>query len=276
MMIYLNGHYVDIQEARISPLDRGFLFGDSVYEVIPVYNNELFTATEHLERLGNSLNALNILPPLDYDEWIKIFKKLLSYPHNGDRMIYVQVTRGAYPDRTHASPKEITPTVMVAALAVTKKDVSQGIKAITIKDKRWANCNIKATTLLANTLAKDAAQRAGAQDAIFIRDGFALEATASNLFMVKNNVVITTPLSANILPGITRAQVIALLNKNHIAVEERMIIAEELKQADEIWLTGSILEIAPVVLLDDKKVGQGKTGEMYQYAIQLYENHKHA
>ncbi len=268
--IYLNGNYLDIQDAKISPLDRGFLFGDSVYEVIPVYNNTLFTAKEHIDRLTHSLNALNIAQPLSHNEWINIFEKLLSFPHDGDRMIYVQVTRGAYPDRTHASPQKITPTIFAAALPVTKKDVSQGIIAITVTDERWAKCRIKATTLLANTLAKDAAQRAHAQDAIFIRDGYALEGTASNLFIVRANTVITAPLSANILPGITRAHVINLLQEQNIPVEERLITETELKNADEVWLTGSVSEIVPVVVLDNQKIGTGEPGEIFKQAINLY------
>ena len=126
MIIYLNGKYLDINEASISPLDRGFLFGDSVYEVIPVYNNQLFTAKEHLDRLTQSLTALNITQPMTHDAWIDIFITLLSYPHNGDRMIYLQVTRGAYANRGHASPRDVNPTVFVAALPVTKKDLSKG------------------------------------------------------------------------------------------------------------------------------------------------------
>lgn len=269
-IVYLNGDYVDIQEARISPLDRGFLFGDSVYEVIPVYNNKLFTAKEHLDRLSNSLKEINIPQVLTHEEWIAIFNRLLAYPHAGDRMIYLQITRGAYADRAHASPQDIVPTIFVAALPIIKKDVSHGIPAITIKDERWANCHIKATTLLANTLAKDNAQQAQTHDAIFIRDGFALEGTASNLFMVKNNIVYTPPLSANILPGITRQLVIKLLRENHIALEEKMITLDELKHADEIWLTGSVLEVAPVVSLDHVHVGNGNVGSMYQLAKKLY------
>jgi D-alanine transaminase len=271
-IVYLNGNYVDIQEARISPLDRGFLFGDSVYEVIPVYDNKLFTEKEHLDRLTASLGALHVSQPMSHDAWISIFNHLLSYPHPGDRMIYVQVTRGAYPDRAHASPAQIIPTVFVAALPVTRKDVSQGISAITVQDQRWNMCRIKATTLLANTLAKDAAQQAQTQDAIFIRDGFALEGTASNVFIVKNNHVITPPLSANILPGITRHLVIELLRKNTISVEEKMITLDELNRADEIWLTGSVLEIAPVILLDKHQVGDGKVGAIYPQVIQWYRN----
>lgn len=275
-IVYLNGNYIDINEARISPLDRGFLFGDSIYEVVPVYNNKPFTAKEHLDRLTNSLAAIHISQPMNHDAWIAIFEKLLSYPHHGDRMIYLQVTRGTYPDRAHASPKDITPTVFVAALPVTKKDVSKGISAITVNDERWNMCRIKATTLLPNVLAKDEAQQKNTHDAIFIRDGFALEGTASNVFIVKNNCVITAPLSANILPGVTRAVVIKLLSENNRIVEEKMITLEELKQADEIWLTGSVLEIAPVVMLDNVAVGNGQVGVMYQKIARLYEENKHA
>lgn len=269
-IVYLNGHYIDIKEAKISPLDRGFLFADSVYEVIPVYHNRLFTAKEHLNRLSESLKAVNMQQPLSHDEWITIFNQLLSYPCDSDRMIYLQVTRGAYAHRAHASPKAIQATVFVAALPVTVKDHSQGLSAITVKDERWANCRIKATTLLANVLAKDKAQENEAQDAIFIRDGFALEGTASNLFIVKNKIVFTPPLSANILPGITRSLVIDLLKKSGFSIEEKMISENELMQADEIWLTGSVLEIAPIIKLNEKIIGQGKAGEIYQKIMSLY------
>lgn len=272
MIVYLNGHYVDIHDAVISPFDRGFLFGDSVYEVIPVYQGQLFAAKEHLDRLTHSLAAINIPQPLDHVEWVNIFNQLLSHPHEGDRMIYVQVTRGAYAERLHASPKTIVPTIFVAALPVIKKDVSQGIRAITVNDIRWNLCRIKATTLLANVLAKDAAQRLDTQDAIFIREGFALEGTASNLFVVKNNHVLTPPLSANILPGITRQLVIELLNQHNIMVTERMIAATELVDADEIWLTGSVSEIVPVIMLDQRPVNDGKVGILYKKAAEWYKN----
>lgn len=271
-IVYLNGHYLPLEEARISPLDRGFLFGDSVYEVIPVRNHQPVTAFEHVMRLNHSLAAINLPPPLSDAAWGEIFETLLARPFAGDRMLYVHVTRGSYAERRHASPspEQVVPTVFVAALPVLPKDITAGIQVITVKDDRWAHCRIKATTLLPNVLAKDAAQQQQATDAIFMRDGFALEATASNLFIVKEGVVMTPPLSANILPGVTRALVITLLQRHQITVIETMITLAALQQADEIWLTGSISEITAVVRVDNVVVGGGRVGPLYQQALAWY------
>ncbi len=269
-LAYLNGDYVDLHKAKISVLDRGFLFGDSVYEVIPVYNHRTFAAQQHLERLKNSLASIFIDMPLDDEQWMEIFHRVLTASPLTEKMLYVQVTRGAYPSRGHAIPDDVTPTVLITALPTVRKIVLEGMNAITVKDQRWANCRIKATTLLPNVLAKDAAQRVSNHDAIFVKDGYALEGTASNLFMVKNNKVLTTPLSANILPGITRRIVIDLLKTHHIDVEEKMITLEELKKADEIWLTGSVQEIVPIVLLDHCAVADGLVGPLWKRVTRLY------
>jgi D-alanine transaminase len=269
-MVYLNGEYLDLQKAKISVLDRGFLFGDSVYEVIPVYNHRPFAAKQHLDRLTKSLTAIHMDSPLDHDSWIEIFDRVLASSALTDKMLYIQVTRGAYASRGHAIPDDVTPTVLVAALPTTRRYVLEGVNVITVKDQRWANCRIKATTLLPNVLAKDAAQRVSTHDAIFVKDGFALEGTASNLFMVKGNTVFTAPLSANILPGITRSIVIDILKTHHIAIEEKMITLDELKKADEIWLTGSVQEIVPVVLLDHCAVADGIVGPMWKRITRLY------
>lgn len=269
-LTYLNGEYIDLHKAKISVLDRGFLFGDSVYEVIPVYNHRPFAAQQHLDRLKNSLAAIRIDMPLDHESWMEIFDRVLAASPLNEKMLYIQISRGAYPSRGHAFPEEVTPTVLVTALPTSRKVVLEGIHVITVKDQRWANCRIKATTLLPNVLAKDAAQQVSNQDAIFVKDGYALEGTASNLFIVKNNKVLTTPLSANILPGITRGIVMDLLRSHRIDVEERMISVEELKQADEIWLTGSVQEIVPVVLLDHCLVADGLVGPIWKRITRLY------
>lgn len=270
-IVYLNGDYLDLQDAKISPLDRGFLFGDSVYEVVPVYNNKPFAAKEHLDRLTNSLSALHMTQPMNEQQWMDIFTYILSCSSFDEKMIYIQVTRGTYPNRSHAIPDDLSPTVFVAALPITRNSIiKEGISAITVKDQRWANCRIKATTLLPNVLAKDAAEQQSTQDAIFIRDGYALEGTASNLFIVKNNKVFTTPLSANILPGITRKIVIDLLKSHHVDIEEKMITLDDLKKADEVWLTGSVLEIAPVILVDHCAIGHGEVGPVYKRIARLY------
>lgn len=272
-LAYLNGDYVDLHKAKISVLDRGFLFGDSVYEVIPVYNHRPFAAKQHLDRLEKSLAAIKMDMPLDHDTCIEIFDRILAASALSDKMLYVQITRGAYPSRGHAIPEDVTPTVLITALPTARKFVLEGVHAITVKDQRWANCRIKATTLLPNVLAKDAAQQVSNHDAIFVKDGYALEGTASNLFMVKNNKVFTTPLSANILPGVTRRIVIDILRAHHIDVEEKMITLDELKKADEIWLTGSVQEIVPVVLLDHCAVAEGLVGPVWKRITRLYADH---
>ncbi|HDK37739.1 MAG TPA: D-amino acid aminotransferase, partial [Thiolapillus brandeum] len=212
-LIYFNGKFIPQEEACVSVMDRGFLFGDGVYEVIPAYAGLPFRLNEHLQRLNASLEAIRMAPPLSHDQWHDILTKLLEQRGSTDQQIYLQITRGAYGKRLHAIPEQVTPTILAFATALTQRDpelVKQGMNVITMDDIRWERCNIKAITLLANILSQQQARDEGAQEAILVRDGMANEGTASNLFIVKNDLIITPPKSQHLLPGITRDLVLEL------------------------------------------------------------------
>lgn len=276
--VYLNGSYLPLDQAQISVLDRGFLFGDSVYEVIPIYGGRAFRLTEHLQRLDNSLNAIRISSPHSHQQWSEIIDRLLleSDP-DSDYGVYLQVSRGAGAKRDHLFPANINPTVFVMANPIPEPDLQkqhQGIAAITYADVRWHLCNIKSTSLLANVLLKQQAHEQAADEAILIRDGEAMEGSASNLFVINNGQIKTPAKSNHLLPGITRDLVVELANENQIPLAEAAIFEEELQVADEIWMTSSTKEIMPVTQLNGKAVADGKPGPLWKQMINLYQDCK--
>ncbi len=275
--VYLNGEYLPIDQAKISVLDRGFLFGDGVYEVIPAYGGHLLRLGQHLQRLQNSLDGIRLKNPLSTEQWTDILLHLLNENPAQDQSVYLQVSRGPAPVRDHAFPVQPEPTVFIMvnelkSVAVAK--LEQGVTAITLDDIRWRACNIKATALLANTMLRQQANDEGAAEAILIRDGFATEGAASNLFVVLNNTLITPPTGPLLLPGITRDLVLELARTNDIACEEREVTEAELKSADEIWLTSSTKEILPVIALDGKPVANGQSGPIWRAMIDIYQAYK--
>jgi len=271
--LYLNGKFVTLENACISVMDRGFLFGDGVYEVIPAYGGHPFRLQEHLTRLENSLRAIRMTPPLKHDEWHAILETLLSQLAGQDQQIYLQVTRGAYQKRLHAIPENVKPTVLAITSALAERDpriATDGVSAITIEDIRWHQCDIKAITLLANILGQQQAQDQEADHAILIRDGKAMEGASSNLFMVKEGLIITPPNGHDLLPGITRDLVMELAQNAGLAHAEATIEAHDLETADEIWLTSSTREVMPVTRLNGNPVGGGIPGPVWQQINQLY------
>jgi len=275
--VYLNGAYVPVEEATISVMDRGFLFGDGVYEVIPVFGNKLLRAEGHLERLHNSLGRISLQNPHSNDEWMNLFTSLLEKNAGEDRAIYVQISRGAYPGRDLGIKTEYPPTIFAMVLHVTPPDidvVSAGIAVVTVDDFRWGACDIKSTSLVANVMLKQQAADAGVDDAILIKNSMLSEGTASNVFIVKGGVLITPPTGHKLLSGITRDLVIEIAKNNAILVEEREIKEAELLDADEIWMTSSTREIAPVIRLNGELVGSGKAGEVWKRVVDLYYENK--
>ncbi len=273
-IVYLNGRFLPLQEARISVLDRGFLFGDSVYEVIPAYGGRLFRLDEHLSRLESSLDQVRIEPPLRHQQWASILNRLLM-TDDSDRSVYLQVTRGVAEKRDHAMPVHPTPTVFAMSSKLeTPYDVHVGVRAITLDDTRWTLCQIKATTLLANILQRQQALDRNCAEAILIRDGMVTEGAASNVFAVIDGVLVTPPKSHDLLPGITRDLVLELAQANAIEAREETISAETLSAADEIWLTSSTREILPVVELDGKSVGDGVPGPIWRRMHGIYQAYK--
>jgi len=276
LLAYLNGKYLPRSEACLPIMDRGLLFGDSVYEVIPAYGGQPFRIAHHLDRLTRSLAALRMPPPLDYQAWHEVICRLTQQLPKQDQSVYLQVTRGAHPIRRLPIPKDCQPNVFAFTSLKPSHDdaeLARGISAVTLQDLRWHQCNIKATTLLANVLARAQADEAGADEAIFIRDEEATEGTASNLFIVSGGLLITPPVSEELLPGVTRDVVLELAEKAGIPFAEARISRETLAQADEVWLTSSTREVGAVVRLDDQPVGNGKPGPHWHQMHGLFQDY---
>ena len=276
-IVFLNGEYLPIEQATVSVLDRGFLFGDGIYEVIPVFGNNPLRVDEHLQRLQNSLSRISLGNPFDDESWKKVFAQLLDKNPGDDRAIYLQITRGKYPVRDLKIQPEDRPTIFMMVLQVGAVDVAtleKGIETVTIDDFRWHACDIKSISLVANVMLREQATQAGVVDAILVKNGFVTEGTASNFFMVKDGVLITPPTSQHLLPGITRDLVLELAENNGIECEIRQIAESELAMADEIWLTSSTREIAPVIKLNETKVGDAKAGPMWKKMIAIYQQYK--
>jgi D-alanine transaminase len=276
---YLNGTFQPLSETQVSVMDRGFLFGDGVYEVIPVYGGRLFRLTHHLTRLQNSLDAVRIANPLSADAWGAMLNDLVGRNNGGDQAVYLQVTRGVAPRRDHAFPENTSPTLfaMSTPLAVSVDiDSVTGTTAITLPDIRWKHCNIKAITLLPNVLLRQQAIDSHGAEAILLKDGFAMEGAASNIFIARNGLLITPPNGPALLPGITRDLIIELAATHGIPFREADISEEQLFSADEIWLTSSTREISPVIRLDDNIISGGAPGSLWRRMISLYQNYKTA
>jgi D-alanine transaminase len=276
---YLNGVFLPLDQAHVSVMDRGFLFGDGVYEVIPVYGGKLFRLAHHLRRLHNSLDAVRIGNPLAGKDWESMLAELVARNEGRDQTVYLQVTRGVAPRRDHAFPVDSRPTVFAMSTAcLVSRDIDNepGVTAITLSDIRWQHCDIKAITLLPNVLLRQQAIDANTAEAILIKDGYAIEGAASNIFIVRKGALKTPPNSAALLPGVTRDLILELAGANGIPFQQANITVEELAGADEIWLTSSTREISPVIRLDDRPVGSGIPGPVWNRMIRLYQDYKEA
>ncbi len=273
MIVYLNGEFMPLEEARVPVLDRGFIFGDGVYEVIPVYAGRLFRVQEHLQRLDNSLKSIKLKNPLIRQEWIEILETLIAHNKGSDQAVYLQITRGPA-KRDHNFPDHIRPTIFIMSEAVKTQPPSVGVKAITCTDTRWQQCHIKSIALLANVLLRREAVEAGAAEALLIRDGYMMEGAASNVFIVVNGLTITPPKSQFILPGITRDLILEAMQLAQLPCQEADISEARLRSADEIWITSSTREIVPVINLDGKPVGKGQPGPIWSQVWKIYQNYK--
>ena len=273
--VYLNGEYLPLDEANINVLDRGFTFGDGVYEVIPVFNRTVFRQQQHIQRLRNSLEAIYMKDPLTSQEWADIFSTLIESVGTLDQSIYLQITRGIS-ERDHDISLADAPTVFVMSRELQKKNYEQGISAITHEDIRWSYCDIKAITLLPSVILRHRARQMDAREAILIRDDHVTEGAASNVFVIKDDTVYTTPKDNQVLPGVTRDLVLELLEDGGINYQETSIARALLFAADEIWITSSTWEIVPVTRIDDEPVGEGVPGAMWNRTMQLYQQYKRA
>jgi len=273
MIVYFNGQFLPKKDISISPDDRGFLFADGIYEVIRSYQGQLFQCQAHIRRLESGATALHF-NRTDFNEFSHIAKELIEINQltQKEATIYIQVTRGTAP-RSHQFPSIETPLTIYAEVKVFVPKTSQinnGIKAILVPDYRWSMCNVKSTALIVNTMAHQQAIDAGAQEAIFVRNGFLTEGAHTNVLLIKNNSVITPPKTNYILGGITREVVLNCCYQHSISVEERSINEKELYDADELMLSGTTVEITPIVQLNQKIIGTGSPGPMTRKIQELF------
>ncbi|NVJ51754.1 MAG: D-amino acid aminotransferase [Gammaproteobacteria bacterium] len=275
--VYLNGDYLPLAQASVSVTDRGFLFGDGIYEVIPVYYGQLFRLEQHLVRLNRSLAEIFIELRITESEINAIAERLLALNQLQNASLYLQVTRGTSSVRDHRFPAAPKPTIYASLNplpAVDERPDPTGRRAICVDDIRWQRCDIKAITLLANCMARQQAENSGADEALMVHDNWVIEGSASNLFMVRDNVVYTAPTSPWILGGITRELVLELLHEKGFKVSEQLFTRAELYAADEAWITSSTREIQPLVAIDGQCIGNGQAGPIWHQITEYYMAYK--
>ncbi len=269
---YCHGRFSPLSETTISPMDRGFLFGEGIYEVIPVYNGHPFRLKEHLDRLKAGLTAIQMTSPHSDQEWEEILTSLILKNGSGDQCLYLQVTRGADVVRDPLFTP-LKPTVFAMSYPKPKPEKTtliQGIKVTTVSDLRWKQCHVKATSRLAYVLMYNEAKALGFDEGIIVQTGYALEGTSSNFFVVRHGVLYTPPKSNQLLSGITRDYILELAEKHKIPYRENKISERELFKADELWITSSIRGIVPVFNLNGTPIGNGKPGALWERMWDLY------
>jgi len=271
-IVYLNGVFLPAADARVSVFDRGFLFGDSVYEVVPFYQGCGFRLKEHLQRLKNSLRAIRIHTELDWEE---ILSELVEQNGGGNMSVYLQVSRGDTGERTHGFDEAMAPTVFafcqpIADIYQQGPDQVEPIKAIVTADMRGHRCDIKSTCLQPNIMVLHQAREQGASEALQVRDGLLTEGTSSNLYLVQQNVIYTPKLGSEILGGITRQLVLELADEHGIQIQETDLDYEQLLDADEVWISSSTRAVVPVIEVDGEMIGEGKPGPLWRKMYQLF------
>ncbi len=270
---YLNGEYLPVDEAKVSVLDRGFVFGDGIYEVVPVYQRRPFRWANHLARLNRSLNRIRIDNPFDDQGWTSLVGELIERHPWDNQFIYMQITRGVA-KRDHAFPTQSTPTVFAMSSEFTRvpdKLLEDGAATISLGDERWMNCDIKSVSLLGNVLARQAAVDAQAMEALLFRDGFLTEGSSSNVWVVRNGKLLAPLKDRRILEGIRIGLIEELCASESIELEQRNITREEVFQADELILSSATKEVVPITSLDGKPVGNGKPGPMFSKLHRAYQ-----
>ncbi len=275
-MVFLNGKFIPIGEAMVPVLDRGFIFGDGVYELVPVYSRVPFRLDEHLARLDRSLAAVRIRNPYTRQQWREIIRQLVLLQTYEDQGVYFQVTRGVA-KRDHAFPQGVEPTVFIMSNPLVnpaRELIERGAEALSAADYRWQKCDIKSISLIGNVLLRQLSADAGAAETILFRDGRLTEASASNVFIVRGGVILGPPKSNLILPGITYDVVLELARAGGLPLEIRDLGEAEVRAADEIWVTSSSKEVLAIVRLDGKPVGEGRPGPMFKRMFELYQDFK--
>lgn len=275
---YVDGAFLPLAEARVSPMDRGFLFGDGAYEVIPVYSRRAFRLDEHVARLGNTLAAMRLANPHGADEWKAIILEIVARNPWDDQSVYLQVTRGADTRRNHAFPgPEVKPTVFLMSeplVTPSAEQLATGIAAVSAADIRWLRCDLKTVSMLANCLLRQHAIDHGCMETVLFRDSFLTEGAASSIFVCKDGVLLVPPKSHLMLPGITYDVVLELARRHGMKHEVREVLEAEVRSADELWMTSSTKEVLPITSLDGRAVGDGKPGPMGRQMYAWYQDFK--
>ena len=275
---YVDGAFLPLAEARVSPMDRGFLFGDGAYEVIPVYSRRAFRLDEHVARLGNTLAAMRLANPHGADEWKAIILEIVARNPWDDQSVYLQVTRGADTKRNHAFPgPEVKPTVFLMSeplVTPSAEQLATGIAAVSAADIRWLRCDLKTVSMLANCLLRQHAIDHGCMETVLFRDSFLTEGAASSIFVCKDGVLLVPPKSHLMLPGITYDVVLELARRHGMKHEVREVLEAEVRSADELWMTSSTKEVLPITSLDGRAVGDGKPGPMGRQMYAWYQDFK--
>ena len=274
---YLNGTLLPLSEARVSAMDRGFLFGDGAYEVIPVYSRRPFRLAEHLRRLRQTLDGIRLDNPHDDAAWARLIGEIIARNDGEDQSVYLQITRGADTRRNHAFPASVTPTVFVMSEPLLTPPPAQretGIAAVSAPDMRWLRCDLKTTSLLANCLLRQLVVDAGCVETILFRDGYMTEGAASNIFAMKAGVMLAPPKNHLMLPGITYDVVLELAAAHGLPCEVRDVSEDETRAADELWMTSSTKEVLPITLLDGRAIGTGQPGPAFRNMYAWYQEFK--
>lgn len=276
MTVFLNGKFMPMEDAKVPVLDRGFIFGDGIYELVPVYSRAPFRLEGHLARMERSLSEVAIRNPYSRTEWTKIIEQIIERQAFDDQGVYWQITRGVA-KRDHAFPKDVEPTVFMMSnplINPSKAVIENGATAVTAQDFRWHRCDLKTISLIGNCMLRQLSAEEGAIETIMFRDGKLTEASASNAYIVKNGVIATPAKTELILPGITLDVVFDIVARGQLPLEVRDVTEAEVRSADEVWVTSSSKEIVAIVSLDGKPVGNGKPGPVFRKAWQLYQDFK--
>ncbi len=277
MTVYLNGEFLPRDQAKVSVMDRGFLFGDGVYEVIPVYSRKPFRLAQHLARLDKTLAGVRLDNPHSAAEWTALIGRVIEQAPSPEQQVYLQVTRGVDSRRNHAFPAKVTPTVLIMSEALVPPAPAQcagGVAAVSAVDNRWLRCDLKVTSLLANCLLRQLAVDAGCVETVLLRDGFLSEGAASNIFVVKDGLLLAPQQNHLMLPGITYDVVLELAAGNGLRYQVRDIREAELRAADELWLSSSTREVLAIVELDGQAVGDGRPGPLFRRMYACYQAFK--
>jgi len=276
MTVHLNGRFLPLEDAKISVLDRGFIYGDGVYELIPVYHRQPYRLRQHLARLQRSLDGIRMVNPHTDTEWESIIRELVARTPFDDQGLYLQVTRGVA-KRDHSFPLDVVPTVFMMSNPLslpTAEQVERGVAVVTAIDERWLHCDLKTISLLGNVLARQRATDAGAAETVLFRNGFLTEASASNVLIVRDGVILAPPKDNQILPGITYDAALELARGGGLALEVRPISRDEALAADEMWLSSSTKEVLAVTSVDGKSFAGGSPGPVFRKIYELFQASK--